>query len=288
MGASARKFGILTSVHAKAACKGDSSNVPTGASAGVASAHNLKHNLRVIKARSASVGVSRLGYAGVTIRDGSLESTRREGPAHGDVHGDAHEDVPGCDVLIGRPAEGRVRDRNVEAVEGEESDYKAKLVLEAVDDAVDRRAVAKHGDGGAVGTDNAFTGGPRVCKNEVEVIEGPSERPHSGNAESDNRRKSGGSNNGVFAKLERLSVKASLGNCHRRFGMRPNNICFNSLVNEMKRLFHVFGYLGVCYLDNEGDYIVLSSDVELEELLVSVRRSDSPLIRLQLCVDRRK
>lgn len=88
----------------------------------------------------------------------------------------------------------------------------------------------------------------------------------------------------VEQNLKPFSVKAALGSCLRRFSI-SGNLTYTSLVREVGRMFKTTRRLSVSYIDDEGDSITLSSDLELKEMMrmVRCRDSDSDLVRLELC-----
>lgn len=80
-----------------------------------------------------------------------------------------------------------------------------------------------------------------------------------------------------------ISIKAALGDCFRRFSISGEST-YPSLLREVGRVFQTKRNLAVSYIDDEGDSITLSSDLELKEMLRMVRERESnlSLVRLNL------
>jgi len=66
--------------------------------------------------------------------------------------------------------------------------------------------------------------------------------------------------------LEVLTIKASFNEDIRRFSV-DSNIDFSSLTNLVHQLFHLNEKTSyyLVYIDNEDDWIKISTDIELEE-----------------------
>jgi len=82
---------------------------------------------------------------------------------------------------------------------------------------------------------------------------------------------------------ELLTIKASFGEDIRRFSV-DRTINFTSLTNLVNQLFHLTDKNGstLMYIDNEGDFIKLSTEVELEEAKRCTTKSENTTLRLQV------
>lgn len=87
----------------------------------------------------------------------------------------------------------------------------------------------------------------------------------------------------VAPSVNSISIKAALGDCFRRFSISGEST-YPSLLREVGRVFQTKRNLAVSYIDDEGDSITLSSDLELKEMLRMVRQRESnlSLVRLNL------
>jgi len=82
---------------------------------------------------------------------------------------------------------------------------------------------------------------------------------------------------------EVLTIKASFNEDIRRFSVDPN-INFSSLTNLVHQLFHLNDKTSyyLVYIDNEDDWIKISTDVELEEAKRFTLKSENTTLRLQV------
>jgi len=83
--------------------------------------------------------------------------------------------------------------------------------------------------------------------------------------------------------LEVLTIKASFNEDIRRFSV-DSNIDFSSLTNLVHQLFHLNEKASyyLVYIDNEDDWIKISTDIELEEAKSFTLKSENTTLRLQV------
>jgi len=89
--------------------------------------------------------------------------------------------------------------------------------------------------------------------------------------------------------LEVLTIKASFNEDIRRFSV-DSNIDFSSLTNLVHQLFHLNEKASyyLVYIDNEDDWIKISTDIELEEAKSFTLKSENTTLRLQVKKKTRK
>jgi len=83
--------------------------------------------------------------------------------------------------------------------------------------------------------------------------------------------------------MTNITIKASVGDELRRFCV-PETISFADFVNNLKKLCNSRGELSIKYIDDEGDWIVVTSAEELREAFRMAKESKPPLLRVNLQV----